>query len=252
MSDARAFTAFAEAHPELAREARERITEALIDTLQDRPVEAGIRVYDVYQTDVCNHVISGDIDLDVDGEVQTPGFIFHSGNMNGDWVEAWGDVGIYEPGPPVEYTIAPLEVTSARAWTQRDRRLRAVTKEILQPWAYDAHFAPGEKTVKHYETLLRRQGFQRVTVEEARQLRKRARRRETPAEPVLLESLNLGDPGTSWTAWSDTKHRRMPVGTPTVVRSVVNGKICGVCVTGQPKSRTPRGRKLYTVERPPE
>lgn len=139
-----AWKAFKAAHPELVDDVTYRIGEAVIGHHQGYSVE-GVEVADVYEHDVCNHTISGDIDVEIAGNVQTFGFVATSGNMAGFEMLEWGDdAGVYEPPAPDPLIPIPPVGAHRGDWARWDRqRKEPWFQRLVSDRSYDAHFAPG-------------------------------------------------------------------------------------------------------------
>lgn len=134
-------------------EVLERIADAHWN--QKHAASYGVKFFDIYQHNACNHTLSGNID--VDGKEY--GFIIESGDRNGTVVHAWGDpedVGVFEhPKPEEPLTFVPKDRMLAfnnpnmfnvyLSW-----REEGWFKEKERNYAYDRHFQPGGKIEKYY------------------------------------------------------------------------------------------------------
>lgn len=140
------------------------------DTL-DRIVDAfcnrggkGVQFRDIYEHDVCNHTLSGTIEV----QGQAYGFIIENGNWNGTVVRKWGepdDVGIYDPPPPSEpFTFIPTdlclhldrpEMFKLYAWWRKQSWF--IKKE--RDYAYDRYFQPGGFVENHYRDWAAKKGL---------------------------------------------------------------------------------------------
>ena len=157
-----AWTAFETEHPDLVEDICERITEALIGHYQDYEVD-GVRVSDVHQHDACNHTVSGQIDVEIGGEVCCFGFVAQSGNWAGFEMQEWGDVddvGTYEPPAPDPLVAIPEFGAHKGIWSRWDHmRRQPWYQEMVRGFNYDRHFAPGGKTAQHYAAEARKHGL---------------------------------------------------------------------------------------------
>lgn len=135
--------------PEEAERIAEAICEAIIGHYQGYAVE-GVRLRNVHQKDACNHVADGDVDVELeDGTVASLGFVAASGNMAGFEMLEWGeDAGLYEPPPPTVYRCIPVDWMKWPAY--EGQRKAGAFDAIERGYAYDRHFAPGEKTSTYY------------------------------------------------------------------------------------------------------
>ena len=157
-----AWTAFETAHPDLAEDICERIGEAIIGHYQEYEVD-GVRVSDVHQHDACNHTASGEIDVEIDGEIRTFGFIARSGNWAGFEMQEWGDVddvGTYEPPEPDPMVAVPQYGAHKGIWARWDHmRRQPWYQDMVRGYNYDRHVSPGGKTRQHYEAQARKHGL---------------------------------------------------------------------------------------------
>ena len=180
---------FCETDPAQSESVAERICEAIYGYYQEFKVD-GITVRDVHQKNATNHVISGCVEIILgDSESVEVDFIVASGDWAGFEVLGWGDdAGIYEPPAPTVYRCIPLDLM---AWPTYEQQRRAgAYKELESGYNYDSHFAPGEKTNRHYRDWAARLQCKIGTQEDLVDGRKRALaflREKSPRHAALAD-----------------------------------------------------------------
>lgn len=180
---------FCETAPEQSESIAEWICEAIIGHYQGYKVDL-VRVWDVHQKDSTNHVISGTVEILLsDTESVEVDFIAASGNDAGFEMLEWGDdAGIYEPPPPTVYRCIPHDFM---AWPTYEQQRRAgAYREIESGYNYDSHFAPGERTNRHYREWAARLQCRIGTQEDLSEGRKRALaflREKSPRHAALAD-----------------------------------------------------------------
>ena len=145
-------------------DALERIANAQWSLGNKKGTCDGVTLLEVYQHNVCNHTLSGTVE--VDGQVY--GFIIDSGDWSGTVVRAWGDpeeVGVEpEPEPPEPRTFVPND--DDLAWSRPGMfgvymawRKEPWFVEMERSYNYDRHFAPGGKTEGYYRDKASKRGM---------------------------------------------------------------------------------------------
>jgi hypothetical protein len=131
----------------------------------------GVHFSDIHTHNACNHTLSGTVD--VDGVIY--GFVIDSGNNAGTVVREWGpadDVGVYEPGPPVRWTLVPknpnLKETSPALWSvYLAWQKESWFAKMISDYSYDRHFQPGCQIENHYRALADKRGLKFTVVDDA-------------------------------------------------------------------------------------
>lgn len=148
------------------------ILERLCDLESGQDKTDGIvTITDTHRHDMLNHTHSGYAIHDG----QQFDFIVENGDRNGTVVKKWGDdAGIYQPPEPIRWTLVPVDAVYAsdekakRAWKilniwRKDKWF----KDLVGHYAYDSHFAPGQKTRLYYREKAARRGLQFTDMESA-------------------------------------------------------------------------------------
>ena len=123
---------------------------------------ATVKIYQKHAINAANNIYSGTVFYNG----VTYGFNIESGDMNGTVVHEWGledDVGIYDPGPPLEQrTFIPRVIDPAKLSV-----LKIYACWIKEPWFkekvnaynYDRHFQPGSYIENHYKEWANKKGM---------------------------------------------------------------------------------------------